>query len=153
MIVPLNSPLDGIAADRFLSVARFLSRTTVLTDADYRKYLDQEIAWCRSHASLNNSQLAFEASVRVLLDLKRLGWQIREEGYGIELVADKIQSTHLRPDEIVAEKTRTRELFHPMVEAQYRDSYIQAFIQRMETSSTISKKKSIALLIAEGQEI
>ena len=153
MIVPLDSPLDGIAADRFLSVARSLSRVPVLTDADYRKFLDQEIAWCQNHALFNNSQLAFEASVRVLLDLVRLGWRVREEGYGIELVADKIQTAHLRPDEIVAEKTRTRELFQPMVEAQYRDPAIQAFVRRMESSSAISKKKPISLLIAEGQEV
>lgn len=71
MIVPIHSPLDGIAADRFLSVARFLSRKMTLTDADYRNFLDQEITWCRSQALLNGSRLAYEASVRVLLDLAR----------------------------------------------------------------------------------
>ncbi len=153
MIVPLNSPLDGLAADRFLSLAKSLSRKVSLTDADWRNFLEHEITWSRNQTLLNGSQLAYEASVRVLLDLARLGWQVREEGYGIELIATKVARSNLSPDGIHSEKQSTRAVFEPAVDAQRRDPTVRAFIHRMESPTAVSKKKSITLLMAAGGEL
>lgn len=154
MIVPLHSPLTGIAAERFVSVARSLARVGGnLNHSDSRHHLEQEIAWCRNNSLLNGAQFAYEASIRVLLDLVRLGWQVREEGYGVELISGKPVTGALSPDEIQAEKQKTRAIFQPLVEAQSRDPAVQAFVKRLESPTASSKKKSISLLIAEGGEV
>jgi ABC-type polar amino acid transport system ATPase subunit len=152
MVVPLNSPLQGIAAERFLSLARSLSLMgDRFSEFDSRKLLDDEIQWCRS--LLNGDQTAYEASVRVLVDLVRLGWQVVEQGYGIELVASPPRLSALTTEQIQVEKRKTRTLFEPLVEAQYSDPGVLAFFERMENPKASSKKKPITLLIAEGEEL
>jgi len=153
MLVNLDSPLDGIAGERFLSFARSLNRSCGFNDADYRRFLELEISWCRSHSLLNGSRLAYEASVRVLLDLVRLGWQVREEGYGIELFTKLAPKNGLSPTEVIEQKVRTRSLFQPIVDNELSDNSVRSFIRLMETPSAISKKRSIKHLIAEGSEI
>lgn len=154
MIVPLKSPLSGVAADRFVSVARSLGRANgSLSEADWRRFLEQELAWCRKNALLNGSQSAYEASARVLLDLARLGWQVREEGYGVELVAPSPMLGRLTPEQILEEKRKTRAIFQPLVEAQFRNPSVAAFIKRMENQSPSSGKKPVQALIADGAEI
>ena len=154
MIVQLRSPLSDVAADRFVSVARNLNRSGgSICETDWRRYLDQEIAWCRDNALLNGSQLAYEASIRVLLDLARLGWQVREEGYGVELVAPSSVKGKLSPEQVLAEKQKTRAVFQPLVEAQFRHPSVRDFIKRMEEPTAASKKKPVQLLIADGSEI
>ena len=54
-----------------------------------------------------NAVIAYEAAARVLVDLVRLGWEIREDGYGIELVAEQPRLGRLTPEQILAEKRRT----------------------------------------------
>lgn len=154
MIVPLASTLDGIAAERFVSLARALGRTSaVLTDADCRRRLDQELTWCRDNPGLNGSQLAYEASIRVLLDVVRLGWKVREEGYGIELISEKTPDSGLNPQEILDEKNRTRAAFRPVVDSQFRDPSVRAFVESMEEPTASSRKKPVTLLIADGEEV
>jgi hypothetical protein len=152
MVVPLNSPLQGVAAERFLSLARSLSLMgESFNEVDTRKLLEDEIHWCRS--LLNGDQTAYEASVRVLVDLVRLGWKVVEQGYGIELVANPPKLGALTTEQIQAEKRKTRTLFEPLVVAQYSDPGVATFVERMERPKSSSKKKPVTLLIADGDEL
>ena len=153
MIVSLSPRLEGNAAERFLALTRTLYQACQRNRGnDLRMLLDEELKWCRS--SLDNAQkAAYEASVRVLLDLVRLGWQVREEGYGIELVAERPRVSRLTPEAIRKEKGKTQELFRPAVEAQLRDPAVRNFVARMESPSVKSGKKPITVLIADGPEL
>ena len=122
MIVPIRPPLEGAAADRFLALARSLANARQRnSENDLRTLLDEEVRWVRARYPDEDQVSAYEAAARVLLDLVRLGWQVREEGYGIELVTERPRLGRLTPEQILAEKCRTRELFRPVVEAQLRE--------------------------------
>jgi hypothetical protein len=89
----------------------------------------------------------------VLLDLVRLGWEIREQGYGIELISEPPKLQGLMPEEVLAEKQQTRCFFEPTVQHQLASPVVRDFVRRMEEPSAKSDKKPIALLIAEGAEL
>ncbi|NJM10834.1 MAG: hypothetical protein HC889_01965 [Synechococcaceae cyanobacterium SM1_2_3] len=102
MIVPISPPLQGIAAERFLNLARALNHAAERNhEPDRQTLLHEEIAWMRAHLTEDSpTAAAYEAAVRVLIDLERLGWQIREEGYGLELVAERPRRRSLTPEQI-----------------------------------------------------
>lgn len=111
MIVPICPPLEGAAADRFLALARSLAKVRQRnSENDLRTLLDEEVRWVRARYPDEDQVSAYEAAARVLLDLVRLGWQVREEGYGIELVTERPRLGRLTPDQILVEKSRTRAL-------------------------------------------
>ena len=153
MIVPLQPPLEGVTAERFLALAQALSRASKRNSADLQTLLEDELIWLRTYTGNENQAMAYEASARVLLDLVRLGWQIREHGYGIELVSETPRLSGFSPDEILAEKQKTRDFFKATVHHQLNDPYVRAFIERMENPSSKSGKKPITLLIADGSEL
>jgi hypothetical protein len=70
----------------------------------------------------------------VLVDLVRLGWEIRGEGYGLELVAERPRLGRLTPAQILAEKRRTQAMFLPTVQAQLSEPAIRDLAQRLEKS-------------------
>lgn len=154
MIVPIKPCLEGAAADRFLALARTLAQAQARgRDLDLQSLLRDELAWCQGQLSFDGQGLAYEACARVLLDLVRLGWQVREEGYGIELVGERLRVRGLSPEQIRAEKRITRERFLPALEAQFDHPAVRDFIRRMEQPSRVSGKQSVTRLIAEGPEL
>ena len=153
MIVPLQPPLEGVTAERFLALAQALYRASKRNSADLQTLLEDELVWLKTYTGNKNQAMAYEASARVLLDLVRLGWQIREHGYGIELVSETPRLSGFSPDKILAEKQKTRDFFKATVHHQLNDPYVRAFIERMEKPSSKSGKKSITLLIADGSEL
>ena len=155
MIVPISPPLQSIAAERFLNLARALNHAAERNhEPDRQSLLDEEIAWMRAHLTEDSpTAAAYEAAVRVLIDLERLGWQIREEGYGLELVAERSRRRSLTPEQIRLEKGKTQAMFRPMVQAQLKESAVGEWVKRLENPSLRSGKKSISCLIAEGAEL
>lgn len=153
MIVPIRPPLEGAAADRFLALARSLANARQRNhESDLRTLLDEEVCWVRTRYPDEGQVSAYEAAARVLLDLVRLGWQVREEGYGIELVTERPRR-RLPPEQVLAEKRRTRELFRPVVEAQLREPTVGGLARRLENPPLRSGKKPIACLVADGGEL
>ncbi|MBF0370482.1 MAG: DUF4338 domain-containing protein [Magnetococcales bacterium] len=153
MIVPIRANLEGSAADRFLALARTLARAAPKDEEDRMALLASELEWASSHISLEDQRLAFEAAVRVMFDLERLGWQVREEGYGVELYAAPPRTHGLDPKAIQQEKQKTRAIFLPAVKAQLSDPTVRVFAKRMDEPGPKTGKKPITLLIAEGAEL
>lgn len=155
MIVPIDPPLQGIAIDRFHALAKALSQARQRNhEGDLRALLDEDLAWARAHlASESNAAIAYEAAARVLVDLVRLGWQVREEGYGIELVAERPRLGRLTPEQILAEKRRTQAMFLPTVQAQLSEPAVRDLARRLEKPSSRSGKKPVSCLIADGSEL
>ncbi|MBK5971109.1 MULTISPECIES: Druantia anti-phage system protein DruA [Thiorhodovibrio] len=154
MIVPIRPPLDGACAERFLAFSRCLARTQSADESAREALLADEIGWARD--ALSSATFAFdtyEAAVRVLADLHRLGWQVRESGYGIELSMQTPRIGGLSPAQIRDEKARTRALFRPAVQAQLGDPAVRSFVARMEKPSAKSGKRPITQLITEGPEL
>lgn len=153
MIVNLKPPLEGLTAERFSALAQTLIRANRRNPDDLQTILNEELHWLRAQIIDGDQFLAFEASVRVLLDLVRLGWDIREQGYGIELISQPPKLQGLTPEEVLAEKRQTRDFFAPTVQNQLGNPSVRDFIKRMEAPSAKSGKKPVTLLIAEGAEI
>ena len=78
MLVTINPPLDGIAAERFLPMQanRTCSRSSY--DDGINEYI-MEIQW--SNDNLHNQRETYIAAVRILADLARLNWKVRLNGY------------------------------------------------------------------------
>ena len=150
MIVPIRPPLQGAAADRFLALARTLARAR---PSDLQTLLEEELRWVAARCAEEGQVSAYEAIARVLLDLVRLGWRIREEGYGIELVAERPRLGRLTPEQILVEKSRTRELFRPIVQAQLSEPAVGELARRLENPSLRSGKKPVGCLMADGDEL
>ncbi|QQS53743.1 MAG: DUF4338 domain-containing protein [Candidatus Competibacteraceae bacterium] len=123
------------------------------SESDLRVLLDEELRWASARCADEGQISAYEAAARVLLDLVRLGWRIREEGYGIELVAERPRLGRLTPEQILAEKRQTRELFRPIVEAQLSEPAVNELARRLENPLSRSGKKPIACLVADGGEL
>ncbi|MCI0734053.1 MAG: DUF4338 domain-containing protein, partial [Methylococcaceae bacterium] len=153
MIVLINPPLEGIAAERFLALAQTLIRVRRRNPDDLHTILNEELHWLKTQTMDNSQALAYEASTRVLLDLVRLGWEIREQGYGIELISEPPRLQGLTPEKILAEKRQTRLFFEPTVQDQLGSPAVREFVRRLEDPSAKSGKKPVTLLIAEGAEI
>ena len=154
MIVRIDSPLEGEAAERFLAVARALSRFSgAVVEQDVQSQLNEEIAWCRNSSLVEGVQTAYEASIRVLFDLARLAWQIHLEGHGVELIAPRTPIGSMSPEAVLLEKERTRALFRPLVNAQFAEDSVRTFIRALESPTRQSGKKPITLLVADGAEI
>ncbi len=154
MIVPIRPPLEGTAADRFLALARSLANVRQRnSENDLRALLEEELNWAHARCANDGQVSAYEAAARVLLDLVRLGWQIREEGYGIELVIERPRLGRLIPEQVLAEKCQTRELFKPIVQAQLSEPAVGELARRLENPSPRSGKQPVGCLVAEGCEL
>lgn len=153
MIVPLNPPLEGVAAERFLALAQSLAHIQQRNPDDLHHLLEEEIRWLKEQGGDSGAALAYEASARVLLDLVRLGWRVREAGYGIELIAEPPRLHGLSPEEILAEKQQTRRFFEATVQAQLNEPAVRTFVQRMENPAARTGKQPVTLLLADGPEL
>jgi hypothetical protein len=154
MIVPIKPKLHGAAARRFLALAKSLARAQQRHYApDLQQLLDEEISWVQNSTALDGQEIAYEASARVLLDLVRLGWEVNEHGYGIELISNEVRNGQMTPEEIQIEKRKIRALFRPTVHAQLSDPAVISFVQRLESPPERTGKNPVTLLIAEGEEL
>ncbi len=154
MIVPIRPPLDGTAAERFLVLARSLERTQTTDELARERLLNDELRWAKGNSGLNTTECdTYEAAVRVLADLHRLGWRVRESGYGIELSMQTPRTGGLSPSQIRDEKSNIRTLFRPTVKAQLGDSSVRSFVARMEEPGAKTGKRPVTLLIADGPEL
>lgn len=153
MIVPLNPPLEGVTAERFHALAYTLIRACRRNADGLQSILNEELHWLQAQIIDGGQFLAYEASVRVLLDLVRLGWDIREQGYGIELISEPPKLQGLTPEQVLVEKQQTRCYFEPTVQNQLSNPSVRDFVRHMEEPSAKSSKKPITLLIAEGAEL
>ncbi len=154
MIVPIRPPLSGVSAQRYLALARTLGQAALEDEPQRQRLLRDELHWNSTQPGLNKTrQLTYRAVVHLLVDLHRMGWQIREAGYGIELVARPLRLHGLTPAEIQAQKAQTRAIFRPAVAAQLRDKKVRQFVRRMEQPDSRFGKRPVTLLIAEGAEL
>jgi len=152
MIVPLSPRLEGTCAERFLALAKTIAHAKRRNTGDFQALLDEEIRWIRSQTT--QQAAAYEATVRVLLDLARLGWQIQEQGYGIELVSESYHAHRsLPPEQVLLEKKKTMGYFAPTVQNQLGSPAAREFVRRMEQPYAKSGKKPIMALIADGAEL
>lgn len=155
MIVPVHPPLEGIAAERFRTLARQLMQTQQRRrQLDFEEVCSQEIRWSSNNSHLNGCRDNYEAAIRVLVDLARLNWTIQETRFGIELQAPSfLPKRGIAPDEIARSKQAVRNELSPLREAQFRSPGFLDFIRRVETPSKNSGKKSVLLLVADGREL
>ena len=154
MIVPIHPPLDGISAERFLALSQGLSHLPITDESGRERLLKAESDWVMTNTIMGEEERnAYDASVRVLVDLHRLGWRVRESGYGIELSVQQARTGGLTPAEIQAEKTCTKAMFTPAVNAQLGDAAVRAFIDRMEQPGSKTGKHPVTELIADGAEL
>ena len=153
MIVPIFPPLDGESAERFHAFATKLACAQRMRNArDMGSALEEEIAWCRSARCGEEYALAYEACVRVLTDLARLGWRIVEQGYGFALEKGKERTGGRPTEEIVASKEILRGALQPVVDEQKRHPAVVDFITRMEGEDRYGRR-SVRLLMADGAEL
>jgi hypothetical protein len=155
MIVPVQPPLEGLAAERFLALAQQLARCQDRRlHAEFAELLDAEVRWARTQPHLNGCRETYEAASRVLIDLARLTWTIHPEAYSIELRSPTFRpDRQSSPDDIGRHKRAVREELAPLREAQFREESVRRFIRRMEKPIAHSKQKSILHLIADGREL
>jgi hypothetical protein len=155
MIVPVQPPLEGLAAERFLALAQQLARCQDRRlHTEFAEVLDTEIRWARTQPHLNGCREAYEAASRVLIDLARLSWTIHPQGYNIELHSPTFRpDRNSTPDQIGRHKSGIRQELAPLREAQFRDESIRRFIRRLEKPPANTKRKTILNLIADGREL
>jgi len=155
MITQIYPQLEGIAAERFLALAKQLQNwQKCRIDKDLEQLCEIEIAWARSYPHLNGSRELYEATARVIIDLARLSWNIQQTGYNLELHSPSFTPKHLTdPDSIYQYKETIRQELRPLRESQLNDPSVRKFIERLERPHSNSKRKSILNLIADGNEL
>jgi hypothetical protein len=153
MFAPVQHELDGIAADRFRSLARQLKRMQEQgAEADrFDAVCHDEIAWLSNASGLNGCREKYDATVRLLTDLAKLRWRIVEDGFGIELVAPPARVTV--PSSIQDYKKTVRMELKSQIDLQLDAKPVRDFIQKLENPNPSSKRRPITQLIADGREL
>src|ERR1041384_1151293 len=130
MIVPVQPPLEGIAATRFRALARQLMQAQQKRySADFSSVCANELQWSCDNAHLNGCRDVYQAVMRVLVDLARLNWTIQEDRFGIELQApDFLPRAGLGMDEIRRSNRAVREELAPLRQAQLQNPACGEFI-------------------------
>jgi len=78
VIVSIQPTLDGIASERLHEFAMQLADSRVGADA-IRDLVTRESSWAHRVRLLNGQTYAYEASVRLLADLRLLKWTVRAD--------------------------------------------------------------------------
>jgi hypothetical protein len=149
---PLIPNLDGIAADRFLRIARRLAARTH-DAAELVELAECEVQWARSTPTLNGQTWRYEAAVRLLADLVGLRWQVVEDRFGLELRAPYASARLHDPTAVLESKEIVRGELRPVIAQQFADINVRKFIVSLEQPSARSGRKSISELIADGAEV
>jgi hypothetical protein len=152
MNVLVQPSLDGIAAERLHSFAIKVAGTA--DPLELRRLAEREAAWAQRSRELNGQIHAYEAAARLLVDLRLLKWQVRADGYGLELESPPHPRLGPRtPESIQGYKDGLRRELAPTLHQQFSDPGIRRFIEELEHPPEASKRKSISLLIADGDEL
>ncbi len=153
--IQIRPPLGGQAATRFLALTKEIEKwQKQRISEELNQLYENEINWIKNNQCLNGSQIAYEAAARVLIDLARLSWKIRLNGYNITLdspATRKIKKTD--SFSTIDYKNAVRNELKPLCEAQFLNKSVISFIQRLEHPRKGSKTKSILNLIADGREL
>ena len=153
MNVSIQPTIDGIAGERLYAFAMQLADSR-LTNDDIRKLVDRESSWAHRAKLLNGQTHAYDASARLLADLRLLKWTVRADNCGIELQSPPHpRLKHKSPDAVVESKEAIRKELSPALAQQFADPLVREFIQNMEEPSRGSRRRSIQNLIADGAEL
>ena len=153
MFSPIHHDLEGIAADRFRSLASQLKRLQQQHAPAERldALCHNELAWIVSTNGLNSSYKKYEACVRLLVDLAKLRWRIVQDGFGIELSTPATHS--FKFPEISSYKEIVRQELKSQIHLQFESKTVRDFIRRMEMPTPTGKKQPVTELIADGREL
>lgn len=153
MNVSIQPTIDGIAGERLYAFAIQLTDCR-LTNDDIRKLVDRESSWAHRAKLLNGQTHAYDASARLLADLRLLKWTVRADNCGIELQSPPHpRLKHKSPDVVAESKEAIREELSPVLAQQFADPLVREFIQNMEAPSRGPRRSSIQKLIADGAEL
>lgn len=152
MFSTVHHDLEGLAADRFRSLAEQLRRLQGQGAAPDR--LDaicrDELTWMQSATGLNGCREKYEACVRLITDLAKLRWQIVQDGFGIEFASPPIRQVAV--SEIKAYKQGVRQELHSQFRLQFAAKPARDFIRRMESPGH-GGKRPVTELVADGREL
>lgn len=152
MNVVIRPNLDGMASEQFHEFAKQLAEST--NDDDVRRFVNQQASWARRSHLLNGQTHAFEAAVRLLGDLRLFKWRVQADDYSIELESPSSPGRAARtPDDIREVKDSLRKELSVAIAAQFAEPSVRKFIQDIESPASGSRRKSIQLLIASGDEV
>ena len=153
MNISLQPVVDGIAGERLYAFAMQLADSRLAND-DIRKLVDRESSWAHRAKLLNGQTHAYDASARLLADLRLLKWTVRADNCGIELQSPPHpRLKHRSPDAIAEAKDAIRKELSPALAQQFADPLVREFIKNMEQPSRGSRRRSIQNLIADGAEL
>jgi hypothetical protein len=152
MNVLVQPSLDGIAAERLHAFAIKVAGTP--DPLELRRLGEREAAWAQRSVDLNGQVHAYEAAVRLLVDLRVLKWHVRADSYGLELESPPHPRLGPRtPESIQGYKDSVRRELASTLHQQFSDPGVRRFIEELETPPRGSKRKSISMLIADGGEL
>jgi hypothetical protein len=119
---------------------------------DFEKIVQTEIEWSKAHPYLGEQQKVYEACLRLLWDLARLRWKIREQGFGIALENPQDKMKGGTEQEIQEYKQAIRLQLEPAIMEYLDQDSVRGFVVKMENKKG-REKKSILNLIASGPEL
>lgn len=151
MNVLIQPSLDGIASERLRSFAGKLENADTV---NVRELVSRETGWAQRSSALNGQAKAYEASVRLLADLRMLKWKVRADAFGLELesppnpraIAGSVTA-------ILESKEAVRKELQPVLAQQFADPAVRRFIEECENPPASSKRHRIQRLIADGAEL
>jgi hypothetical protein len=153
MNVVIRPNLDGVASERLHTFAQQLA---ILKgeDDDVRQLVNREASWAKRSHLLNGQTHAYEAAVRLLADLRLLKWHVRADAYSIELESPTNPKLVARSADSIREaKDAVRKELSAAIASQFAEPTVRKFIQGLESPASSSRRKSIRLLIASGDEV
>ncbi|MBL9155175.1 MAG: DUF4338 domain-containing protein [Verrucomicrobiales bacterium] len=155
MHIEIHPNVEGIAAERLLDFAASLAADETSDSARLPALVEQEAAWARRTPHLNGQTKAYEASMRLLADLRALKWRVRADRFGIELVSPRrARQGKGEADFAAAAKNRLRDELRPVLASQFADRHVRSFIADCEDPPPGKKnRRSIRLLVADGAEL
>lgn len=153
MNVLIQPDLDGIAGERLRTFAQQLADERVDEDT-IRESIVRETSWAKRSPMLNGQTCSYQASARLLADLRLLKWKVRADAYGIELESPpNPHLSNLSVKAVQEAKEVVRKELSPALVQQFADASVQRFIEELENPPRNSKRESIRKLIADGKEL
>lgn len=155
MFIRVYPPFEGFIAERFLSLAKKLENWQLNRDnEDLETIWINEQEWMKSQSQLKSNKRKYEAAARILIDLARLRWTIKQENAGIELNSPQFYpGNKVTADEISEYKNTVRAELNHICAEQFRQPSVKKFIERLEKPPKACKFTSILRLIADGEEV
>ncbi len=153
MFTPIHHDLEGLAAERFRSLAAQLQRLQrqCATSDRLDALCQDELRWTASATGLNGCREKYEACARLLTDLAKLRWRIVPDGFGIELAAPNVR--RVAATETTAYKESVRQELSSQLRQQFAAQSVRDFIRKMEKPASSAKKRSVLDLVADGREL